>query len=145
MKWVHNALRQLANTHKAIASLIRSGTKEVEHGKRAKAVGKKVAEALEKAGVDPDTEAAEVVFTEADELAEKRSEGVLAFDADVVFAPLPQGGRATTGKKADRELLEERVKGIAQVLDAYGAFEGLNYERQQLLLQSIVSIIVTGE
>ncbi len=57
MTWVHSALRQLANTHKALSAVIRTEAKIKVQGKRTKEVEKKVAQALEKAGVDPDTEA----------------------------------------------------------------------------------------
>ncbi len=145
MTWIHNALRQLANTHKAIAAEIRTEKKGKERTQKAREVITKVAAALKKAGIDPETEATEVVFTEKKELKDKRAEGVLAFESDVVFAPLPSGSKETAGKKAQRELLEEKIRGVAQVLEAYGVLQGLNYEQQQQLLQSIVSIFVSGD
>jgi hypothetical protein len=145
MSWVHNSLRQLANTHKALAAVIRTGKKQTERKEKAREISKKVGDALVWAGVDPDTESPEVVFTDKSELKEKRTEGVLAFESDVIFAPVPSGGRETPGKKAGRELLEEKIKGVAQVLEAYGAFQDMNYEKQQQLLQAIVSIFVSGE
>lgn len=143
--WVHNALRQLANTHKALAATIRSGKKAKEHIQKTSEVTKTVSKALKKAGVDPETEAPEVVLTPKNELKGKRGEGVLAFEADAVLPPLQAGGRDTAGKRANRELLEEKVKGVAQVLEAFGAFEGMSYDRQQQLLQSIVFIFMSGE
>ena len=74
-----------------------------------------------------------------------RAEGVLAFDSEVVFAEVPEPVRKTPGQQAERELLEEKIKGVAAVLDAYGLFKDLSYEKQQQLLRSIVSIFVSGE
>jgi hypothetical protein len=146
MTWVHSALRQLANTHKALSSVVRTEEKQEKLGRRTKQIEKKVASELEKAGIDPDTDAPEVVFAEdKTKLKEMRAEGVLAFDPDVVFAEVPEPTRKTPGQKAERELLEEKIKGVAAVLDAYGLFKDLSYEKQQQLLRSIVSIFVSGE
>jgi hypothetical protein len=143
--WVHNALRQLANTHKALAATIRTGKKAKEHVKKTNEVSRRIAKALETAGVDPEAETPEVILAPKSELKGKRGEGVLAFEADVIL-PQPQvGGRDTPDKRAERELLEEKVKGVAVVLEAFGAFDGMNYEKQQQLLQSIVSIFMSGE
>jgi hypothetical protein len=146
MAWVHSALRQLANTHKALSAVVRTEAKEKKQGARTKEVEKKVAAELEKAGIDPDVDAPEVVFAGGDKkkLKELRAGGVLAFDEEVVFAPVPPT-RQTATKKAERDLLEEKIKGVAAVLDAYGVFRDLSYEKQQQLLQSIVSIFVSGE
>jgi hypothetical protein len=145
MGWVHNALRQLANTHKALAADIRTHKKAKEHHQKTEKVTKTVASALEKAGVDPETEAPEVVFAPKSELKSKRTEGVMAFEADVVLPPPVPSGRDTAGKRAGREILEEKIKGVAQILSAYRVFEGMSYEKQQQLLQSIVSIFLSGE
>lgn len=143
--WVHNALRQLATTHKAIAATIRTGERAKEHVQKTSEVTRTVANALKTAGVDPEIDAPEVILAPKSELKGKRGEGVLAFDADVIIPYPTSSGRETAGKRAERELLEEKVKGVAQVLEAFGAFEGMNYERQQQLLQSIVSIFMSGD
>ena len=41
MKWVHNALRQLANTQKAAATVVRTEERKVEHNQRHQAVEKR--------------------------------------------------------------------------------------------------------
>ena len=142
--WVHNALRQLANTHKSLAAEIRSGNKAKEQTKKAGELTKTIAAALKTAGVDPETDPPEVILAPKNELKGMRSKGMLAFEADAVIPPL-SGGRETEGTRAERVLLEERVKGVAQVLDAFDAFEGMSYDRQQELLHSIVSIFLCGE
>jgi hypothetical protein len=146
-KWVHNALRQLANTHKALASDIRTEKKKEEHAERSQRLDQTITEALELAGIDPDSDAPAVVFSDGDgeNLKAERSKGTLAFDSEVVFASVPRGTRSSHGRRDARQILVEKVKGIAQVLDAYGAFEGLTYEKQEQLLRSIVSIFVTGD
>jgi hypothetical protein len=148
MTWVHSALRQLANTHKALSAVIRTEEKEKKQGTRTKEVEKTVAAALERAGLDPDVDAPAVVFAgdgDQKKLKEMRAQGVLAYDGDVVFAPVPPPIRNTPGKRAERELFEEKIKGVAAVLEAYGLLKDLSYEKQQQLLQSIVSIFVSAE
>ena len=147
MKWVHSALRQLANTQKAVSTEVRTEAKKLEQRQSKKAVGTKIAEEIRHAGKDPETEAAEVVFEPggSKKLAEKRSKGVLAFDPDVVLSPLPQSSRSTTGKQNKHELYEEMIKGVAQILDAYGVFEQMSYSRQQKLLRAILAVFVSVE
>ena len=96
---------------------------------------------------DPDADIPEVVFVEGntDEIAEQRTKGVLAFDPDVIFSPLPKPERKGSVKQADRELFEAKIKGVAQILDAYGVFEDMTYAKQQELLRAIVAVFASGD
>jgi len=147
MKWVHNALRQLANTQKAAATVVRTEERKVEHNQRHQAVEKRVAEEIRHAGKDPESEVPDVVFAQGSKksLADQRSKGTLAFDSDVIFARVPKPARATNGKQAEREILEEKIKGVAKILEAYGVFEDMSYTKQQELLRAIVAVFVSGE
>ena len=147
MKWVHSALRQLANTQKSVSTEVRTEAKSVQQGRSKKAVGAKIAEAIREAGKDPETETAEVMFElgGGNGLAKRRSSGILALDPKVVLSPLPEARRSTKAKKGERELYEEKIKGVAQILEAYGVFEEMSYSKQQKLLRAILAVFVTGE
>lgn len=147
MKWVHSALRQLANTQKAAATVIRTEERKVEHSERHRAVEERIAEEIRHAGKDPVSDVPDVVFARGTkkELADQRSKGALAFDSDVVFAPVPGIARAGIGAQAKREILEEKIKGVAKILEAYGVFEDMSFSKQQELLRAIVAVFVSGE
>jgi Histidine kinase-, DNA gyrase B-, and HSP90-like ATPase len=145
MKWVHNALRQLANMHKQVAAGVRVEKKKAELDERTEALERTVEEQLRQAGKDPASEVSEVVFAESEALAGHRSNGAMAFDAGIVFAPLPDPQRKAPGKRADRTLLEDRIRGVAKILEAYGVFENMTYERQQELLRAIVAVFAGAE
>ena len=147
MKWVHNALRQLANTQKAAATVVRTEERKAHQNQRQQAVESRVIEEIKHTGKDPDTEIPKVVFSHGDkkELVDQRTKGALAFDSEVVFAPVPRPARATSGKQAEREILEEKIKGVAKILEAYGVFGGMTYAKQQELLRAIVAVFVSGE
>ena len=136
MKWVHNALRQLANTHKALASTVRGEKQKVQQTQRIGALTEKVERALKDAGIDTEEEIPDVIFTtgEPGKLATKRKQGVLAFDGNVVFQDVPEQLRATAPNRARREYLEEKTKAVARILDAYGVFDNMKYAKQQELL-----------
>ena len=147
MKWVRNALRQLANTQKAAATAVRSEVRKVYQDQRQQAVETCVIEEIKQAGKNPDTEIPEVVFSRGNtkDLFDHRTKGALAFDTEVIFAPVPKPGRVTTVNQAERDIFEEKIKGVAKILEAYGVFEGMPYAKQQKLLRSIVAIFVSGE
>ena len=147
MKWVHNSLRQLANTHKALASTVRVEKQKVQQTQRMSALTEKVERALRDAGIDAEEEIPDVIFTfgEPAELTSKRKQGVLAFDGGVVFRDVPEQLRATAANKARREYLEEKTKAVAKILDAYGVFNNMKYAKQQELLCAIVAVFASEE
>jgi hypothetical protein len=144
MKWVHSALRQLANAHKDLASTIRDKARKGEAKEKKKKLKKTVADEIKKAAPKRDEDdVPEVVFTtDTKEAAEARKKGDLAFDSAIVFAPLPEPARVTDGKTTQRELYEERIRGVAQILEAYGLLDKLPYQKQQELLRAILAIFV---
>jgi len=147
MKWVHNSLRQLANTHKALASTVRVERQRVQQDHRMTALTETVERAIRDAGIDAEEEIRDVVFTsgEKEELTAKRKQGVLAFDGNVVFQSVPGQSRATAANKARREYLEEKTRAVARVLDAYGVFNNMKYAKQQELLRAIVAVLASEE
>lgn len=144
MKWVHSALRQLANAHKELASEIRGEVQKDEAKERTKKLKSTVAAEVKKAAPkrDEDDVPTVVFTTDSTAAANARKQGDLAYDSTVVFAPLTTPNRVTPSKKTERELAEERIKGVAQVLEAYGLLGKLPYAKQQELLRAILAIFV---
>jgi hypothetical protein len=68
---------------------------------------------------------------------------VLAYrDTDIlpeVAKSAPKGER----QKVDATLLRERAAAVAQILDAYGLLEELEYEDQEHLIRAICRVFIT--
>ncbi|SDJ54608.1 Histidine kinase-, DNA gyrase B-, and HSP90-like ATPase [Paraburkholderia steynii] len=137
-KWLHNALRQLASTQKRLASEIRNRSREQE---RASSVGdiRQIVEDTWRSETD-DVAAAppDVAFTDqfALETATRDSAETYVFPKRVVAsAEVAQRNRQA------QELLEEKMKGIAQILIGFGVFENLSQPKQERLLAAIFKVI----
>lgn len=144
MKWAHRALRQLTNTLKQVSSDLRKERTQEQAKGRAKKLDNTVKTKLRR--VQKEEEAPRVVFTDDDSsLKKERKDGALAFNSTVVFADVPEAERRTPGKKSKREHFEAQIAAVAQILEAYGVFEGMRYERQQELLQAIAAIFAEGD
>ena len=147
MRWVHRALRQLTNTHKKLASDIRDTAVQSRHGKQNKKLDQIVDQEISKVNEDEDIETPDVELVNGDKkkILSERKKGKLALDADRIFPPLSSMAGHTKRSKAEIELLNNQVKAIAKVLDAYGLFEKLTYEQQEELLKAIVSIFLVDK
>lgn len=147
MRWVHRALRQLTNTHKKLASDIRNTAVRFRHGKQNKKLDQIVDQELSKVNEDKDFETPDVELVKGDKkkILNDRKNGKLALDADRIFPPLSSMAGHTKRSKVEIELLNNQVKAITKVLDAYGLLEKLTYEQQEELLRAIVSIFLVDK
>lgn len=145
LKWLHRALRQLTNMHKQISSEKRTKEAGARDKSRKRKLGKTLRKRLEK--VTEVDDLPEVLFTEDKTSAQiARKEGALAFEEEAIFADLPEPERRTRGTDARRKHIEEQVAAVVQILDAYGLFEHMRYEKQQELVRAIAAVLgVTGE
>lgn len=141
MRWVHRALRQLTNAQKSLSADERSERRSKEQRRQVTEMHELVKRKLKKiVRVD---EIPDVVFgDDKSDLRKQRKDGVLAFDASVVFADAPKAKGATDRV---RNQLEARAVALAQILEAYGVFRDMTYEKQQQLLQAIVAVFVDQE
>lgn len=134
-RWLHGAIRQLANRQKAISSKVRVDIRQRE--------GQQLNEALRassesvwndlrgSANEDPP----EISFeNDAISVEIKRKTGSPAFLRQSVLR------NVTVSKKREADL-EPRLKAIILVLQAYGLLENLPYDRQEALFSEIGKII----
>lgn len=136
MHWVHNSFRQFSNKHKAIGKEIREKTKQDQDQKEFSDLQEEIAKSIREILPDEDMPLPEVRFTDDDtEQIALREKGVLSFRKQEVFEARGQH----VNKKEDAKF-EEKIKAVAKVLDAYGVFDGMPYQRQQRLLREIVRI-----
>lgn len=143
-RWVHRALRQIANTLKQLAS--------VEHEERAARqrssanaeLSRVVRTEVARAGNRSDSEPSDIDFQDGPSLTEKRKQGQLALSAQRVFAPLNRKSKQGKNQRGKQDLFRKQIRAVAQVLDAYGLLEDLTYEEQEEVLRAIVAIFAVG-
>lgn len=136
--WLHRALRQVANTHKALGAAVRND-KLVERRSASD-------DALNEFAVQQWNfvrhEAAElpppvVVAIGPLEAAAQRSQGVIAFDRSRLTAANPPPGRQADLEAAEREA---KLKALAVILDGYGVFDNMSFDNQHDLMNAILSV-----
>lgn len=141
LKWVHRALRQIMTTLKAEASRALATRRELERNEQTNELQKLVRTEYRRATQEPTARPPKVIFAEEENesTALHRRKGGLAFNASRIFS-----GRATQKKRRPSESerqVEEQVKAIAQLLEAYGVFEQLPLARQEELLHAVAAIL----
>lgn len=138
--WLHRALRQLANTQKGISSAIReeeAEEKQKETGARLdefassewRLAKRETSESPPKVEMAPNAEAA----------AERRRQGVIAFDQSRLRAATPSQGKGRSRDIADRE---QKLRAVATILDGFGVFDEMPYEEQHRLLDAILAVFL---
>jgi len=148
VRWVHRALRQLTNMHKQLAKDIRQG----QHKKKQRSVSENLNRIIDseinRPGKGLELESTEVLLVDTgkqEDLFAGRKEGSLVFNRDEILAGIPEHKLLEFRKKNELSLLEERIKGVALLLEAYGVFENMHYKKQSQLLAGIISIMLGGE
>lgn len=139
--WLHRALRQLANTHKALSDEIRSREKAVAQAAASNKLDRFATRTWSRARREPEERPPQVeVVGTASEAAALRREGLLAFERTHLPAaaskpPAGKGARAEAARRADV------LRAIATVLDAYGVLSEMPYARQHELLDALLAIV----
>ncbi len=141
VKWLHSALRQLANRHKEIGSGVRSNKLVVEGKKVRERVEEKVESALKARGVE---DVPDVVLLDASKQSEARklrSEGTIALRKDAVLPPSP-ANRSTSAEGERRKLAEKKAVAVIQLLHGWGLLEKLSFDEQEKLVRDILEIVL---
>ena len=82
-----------------------------------------------------------VEFTDNHEdLPLRRKRGILAYHKNKVFEHRQKPLRKTQITTQAERKFETQIKAVAKILDAYGVFEDMPYEKQQRLLRDIVAV-----
>ncbi|MBI3853500.1 MAG: ATP-binding protein [Verrucomicrobia bacterium] len=141
VKWLHSALRQLANRHKEIGSDVRSH-KLVTQGKRVREkVEEKVEAALKARGVEDVPEVVLLEPAKQSEARKLRSEGMIALRKNVVLPPSP--AKYTTSAEGERrKLAEKKAVAVVQLLHGWGLLERLSFDEQEKLVRDILEIVL---
>ena len=145
-KWVHNAFRQFATKHKALAKQIRDRQRSQQLITKVAGLGQVLKDEFEAAVGTEDTTWPEVILTDdaPGEGPQKRRQGAIVFDKKTVLSGRSKRHRRGAQEKKREALFEQKVKGLVALLDAYGAFEDMPYERQQELVRAIARLFAFG-
>lgn len=138
--WLHRALRQLANTHKALTEEIRNQQKAAAQAEASNKLGRFASRTWTRARREPEERPppVEVVATAAEASALRR-EGHLAFEQAhlPVSTAKPAAGK---GARAEAARRADVLRAIATVLDAFGVLEDMPYARQHEFLDALLAI-----
>jgi hypothetical protein len=141
-KWLHGALRQLATAQKRIASETRRETRSQRRGAAVAQLQRVASQVWKQQTGDPAS------APPAIELAEKGRKPESPGDTYVFerAAIVPVAGRPATAKaRAKKNILEEKLKAIAQVLASFGLLDSVPRRKQEKLLQAIYKILETPD
>ncbi|MGD0089646.1 MAG: ATP-binding protein [Planctomycetota bacterium] len=141
VKWLHSALRQLANRHKEVGSDLRSRKLAVEGMRARERVEERVEASLKARGVN---DVPEVVLLDAARQSEARSlrnEGAIVLRKDAVV-PQPEGRHRTAAEEERRKFAEKKAVAIVQLLHGWGLLAKLSYEEQEKLIRDILEIVL---
>jgi len=141
-KWLHSALRQLATAQKRVASDARQETRAVRKGAAVSDIHRLAVQVWKQETGDPDSAPPAIELSEKG--TKKKSPGeAYVFDRAVV---VPGAGQAKTAKgRAKKDVLEAKLKAIAQVLASFGLLDSVPKRKQEKLLQTIYKILEAPE
>lgn len=141
VKWLHSALRQLANKHKGIGSSVRLKKLEIEGKKIRERVEERVVLSLKTRGVEDMPEVVLLDKTHEAETPKLRKQGIIVLRKDAIIPP--SSTKYHTTKDVERnKLAEKKAIAVTQLLDGWGLLEKLTYEEQEELIREILGIIL---
>jgi hypothetical protein len=141
VKWLHSALRQLANRHKEIGKTLRTGNLAVQGRRVREKVEERVETALKARGVEDVPEVVLVEPAKQSEMRKLRSEGTIAMRKDVVMPPSTAKYK-TSADDERQKLAEKKAVAVVQLLHGWGLLEKLSYQDQEKLIRDILEIVL---
>jgi hypothetical protein len=136
--WVHRALRQLANTHKGIGDELRAVRNLEQSTVAGDRLDQFVAKTWAKARNDANDRPPDVRLAATPlEAAALRRDGLMALDR-TLLPPMPKLSSRKVDDEARRR--EQVTRAVAAVLDGFGVFEGMAYDRQHQLISALLAV-----
>lgn len=141
-KWLHSALRQLATSQKKMASLVRTDNRaDIKHVtvKRIQGIVNNVwtRETKDTASHPPSIELKSGNHSVSSNL------DTYFYDKSKIF---PAVSVARGGKSKNKEnILEEKLKAIAQILASFGVLDAISKTKQEALLNAIYQVLETPD
>lgn len=141
IKWLHEALRQLANAQKKIEKEIRDQSQS-ESGQMALSAIQKVASEVWSREMKEASAPPEVEFVPAGK-AQAKGKDAYFYKREAI---VPERTKANTSKQRQHEAaLEKKLEAITQVLASFGLLDALSKHKQEKLLKAIYQIMDASE
>lgn len=139
-KWLHGALRQLATAQKKLASAIRDANRDESKKTVVTQIQKVVNDAWIVESDDPASSPPGVEITNDEDEPTSNS---YAFSRSLFTATstISKGVKS----KSHQEILEVKLKAIAQLLASFGLLDKLSQRKRETLLKAIFKILDTSE
>lgn len=137
VKWLHSAIRQFTNCHKKIGKGLREKKRLDGTAVAKQSIARAVTKKLGDVGVDDLVDVEFIEETLLDSIADKRNEGVFAFDKTSIFS-----GRSTNkplGLTQD-QITEQKAVALTQLLYGWGLLDNLTFGDQARLIRDILEI-----
>jgi hypothetical protein len=141
VKWLHGAIKQFTNKHKEIGKHLREARLEEETDVQTSELQKAISAKIEELGIKRPAKVVLVDDVETQQVETLRKGGTLVFSKTLLFSTsFAKAGRTGKLKKKKAALLEQKVTGAIQLLDAWGLLQDMPYEEQQRLLKDLIEI-----
>lgn len=141
-KWLHAALRQLATAQKKLASVVREQTRDESKGVVVSEIQRVAIDVWAQESGDTSSSPPTIEFSDTDSKASAVSDSY--FFARSAIAPKSAVPK-TSKQRAREDVLEEKLKAIAQVLASFGLLDAVSKRKQEKLLKAIYKILGAPE
>jgi hypothetical protein len=141
-RWLHSALRQLATVQKKEAAAVRSLKRVTSTEEHAGAIQRIAADAWVKQTKDSASFPPPIQIVDEERTAKKTSGSYVFRRSAVTNQKDPP---KTEKEKARRDIVEEKLKAIAQILSAFNVFDRITKLEQEELLLAISRILEERE
>lgn len=143
-RWVHEALRQLTNVHKRLASDVRKTTLALKSVQALTDIQTAAKEEWEIATGDKFVVPPRVIFERQTFIGDTNDSNTVFLNREEVFSSVVTAKRQTSKLSAEQQDLEQKLVAIAQILVAYSLLDGMPEKRQTSLMRAIGRVISSG-
>lgn len=138
-KWLHSALRQLASAQKRVASDLRGQTRDESKGAAVTTIQSVANHVWKHEADDPGARPPTIELSATGHKNETIGE-TYVYSRSAIVPERPRSAQ-TAKTKARNEILEEKLKAIAQVLASFGLLDAVSKRKQEKLLRAIYEIL----
>lgn len=137
--WLHRALRQVANTQKALSSAIRDAEKAEMQSIASEQIDQFAANSWRTARRESSEQPPPVeMVPNAQAAAIRRQQGIIALDRSKLSAASPS--RTSKGTQVTATMREQKLRAVATILDGFGVFDAMTYDDQHRLLNAVLAV-----
>ena len=138
-KWLHRAIRQFTNKHKAIGSEIRVSKRQEDISAEKLRISNIAEQQWYKQKKDSE-DTPEIELVPNSKIEEERSKGKKAYAKEKV---VPKN--VLNSKDIKSELREQKIQALVTVLDAFGVLDDMPFDKQESLIHTIADLFLGDE